>query len=74
VTLVRTDTGVASLSIDVPQGVAARIRSSMSLGRVDVDPTRFPRTAEGWESPGFVNAPNRVEQDDRGGVGSVTIR
>jgi hypothetical protein len=74
VTLVRTDTGVASLSIDVPQGVAARIRSSMSLGRVDVDPTRFPRTAEGWESPGFVNAPNRVELDVRGGVGSVTIR
>ncbi len=73
-TLVRTDTGVASLSIDVPQGVAARIRSSMSLGRVDVDPARFPRTPDGWESPGFANAPNRVDMEVRGGVGSVTIR
>lgn len=73
-TSVRTDTGVASLLIEVPQGVAARIRSTMSLGRVEIDQSRFARTAEGWESPGFVNAPNRVELAIGGGMGSVTIR
>jgi hypothetical protein len=74
VTLVRTDTGVASLTIEVPPGVAARIRSSMSLGRVDVDQTRFPRVGDGWQSPDIATAPNRVELEVRGGVGSVTIR
>jgi hypothetical protein len=74
VTLVRTDTGVASLAIEVPPGVAARIRSSMSLGRVDVDQTRFPRVGDGWQSPDIATAPNRVELEVRGGVGSVTIR
>jgi hypothetical protein len=74
VTLVRTQTGVASLSMEVPQGVAARIRSSMSLGRVDVDTQRFPPTVDGYESPDFTMAPNRVEIEVRGGVGSVSIR
>jgi hypothetical protein len=73
-TLVRTDTGVASLTIEVPPGAAARIRSSMSLGRVDVDPSRFPRTAEGWQSPEFETAPNRADIEVRGGMGSVTVR
>lgn len=73
-TLVRADTGAASLAIDVPQGVAARIRSTMALGRVDVDTLRFPRSADGWESADFGSAPNRVEMDIRGGVGSVAVR
>jgi hypothetical protein len=73
-TAVRTETGVASLTIDVPPGVAARIRSSMALGRLRVDEARFPRAATGWESPDMLAAPNRVEIDVHGGVGSVTIR
>jgi hypothetical protein len=73
-TLVRTDTGVAALTIEVPPGVAARIRSSMSLGRVDVDESRFRRTAAGWQSPEFDTAPNRADLEVRGGMGSVTIR
>jgi hypothetical protein len=74
VTLVRTDTGVASLYIEVPQGVAARIRSSMGLGRVDVDQARFPRVADGWQSPDVATAANRVDLEVKGGIGSVTIR
>ena len=46
----------------------------MSLGRVDVDQTRFPRVGDGWQSPDIATAPNRVELEVRGGVGSVTIR
>ncbi len=73
-TFVRTDTGVASLLIEVPPGVAARIRSTMALGRVDIDERRFPRVADGWASPDFATAPNRVDMEIKGGVGSVTIR
>ena len=71
---VRTETGVASLSIDVPPGVAARIRSRMTIGRTSVDEGRFPRTLDGWELPDYATAQNRVEVEVGGGVGSVTIR
>ena len=60
--------------IEIPPGVAARIRSSMALGRVDVDQARFQRVADGWQSPDIATAPNRVELEVRGGVGSVTVR
>ncbi len=73
-TAVRTETGVATLTIDVPAGVAARIRSSMALGRLRVDEARFPRAVTGWESHDLLAAPNRVEIEVHGGVGSVTIR
>jgi hypothetical protein len=71
---VRTETGVATLTIDVPPGVAARIRSRMTIGRTTVDEGRFPRTLDGWESPDYATAQHKVEIDVGGGVGSVTIR
>ncbi|MFN8620797.1 MAG: hypothetical protein U0869_08655 [Chloroflexota bacterium] len=73
-TWVRTETGVASLWLDIPPGVAARIRSRMALGRTSVDAARFLRFAEGWQSPDFERNPNRVDIEIQGGVGQVTIR
>jgi hypothetical protein len=56
--------------------VAARVRSSIALGSSDVDLVRFPRNAagNGWESPDFASAANRVEIEVRGGIGSVSVR
>lgn len=71
---VRTETGVSALHLEVPPGVAARIRTRMALGRTDVDESRFPRTAEGFQSIDYETSPNRVEIDIQGGVGAVTIR
>ena len=64
--------GAAAIRFRVPDGVAARIRSSIALGSSDVDVARFPRTAtgNGWESPDFASATNRVEIEVRGGMGS----
>ena len=59
--------------MNVPAGVAARIRSRMALGSSDVDEARFPRTSNGYESPDFATATNRVDIDVQGGVGSVRI-
>jgi hypothetical protein len=70
---VKTSHGAASLLIEVPTGVAARIRTRMAIGQSRVDETRFPRTADGYESPDFATATNRVDIDAEGGVGSLTV-
>jgi len=72
-TSVRAETGAASLIIEVPDGVAARIRSRMGLGSTQVDQARFPRSADGYASPDYETAANRAEIDISGGVGSVRV-
>jgi hypothetical protein len=74
-TRVSAESGAAQLRFRVPDGVAARIRSTMALGSTDVDSTRFPRTpdGQGWASPDFDAAANRVELEVRGGAGQVTV-
>ena len=72
-TTVRAETGAASLTLEVPAGVAARIRSRVALGRVNVDVSRFPQTPDGFASPDYGTASNRVDIDISGGVGSTRI-
>jgi hypothetical protein len=76
VTVVDAEGGATTIRFSVPDGVAARIRSSVVLGSSDIDTVRFPRTAAGdaWESPGFAAAANRVDITVRGGIGSVSVR
>lgn len=74
-TRVDAEGGAAALKLRVPDGVAARIRSTMAIGSTDVDMARFPRDPlGGWSSPDFASAPHRVEIEVRGGLGSVSIR
>jgi hypothetical protein len=74
-TRVDLEGGAASLRLRIPDGVAARIHSTMALGATDVDTRRFPPDPMGgWASPDFPTAPNRVEIEARGGVGSIQIR
>jgi hypothetical protein len=72
-TEVRTETGAASLTIEVPHDVAARIRSRMALGSNQVDQARFPKIGDVYESPDYGSATNRVDIDAQGGVGSLRI-
>jgi hypothetical protein len=72
-TSVRAQTGAASLVIEVPSGVAARIRSRVTIGTSDVDQARFPREGDGYASPDYATAANRADIDVTGGVGSVRI-
>ncbi len=71
-TTVRAEAGAASVVFEVPSNVAVRVRSRMSLGSTTVDP-RIARSGDGWESPDYGTAENRVELDVRGGVGSVKV-
>ena len=70
---VTANAGAASLTFEVPTGVAARIRTRMALGSAQIDQTRFPPTVGGYESPDFASATDRVEIDVQGGVGSLRI-
>ena len=72
-TTVRAQAGAASLTIEVPGGVAARIRTRIALGSAQIDPTRFPASSGGYESPDYATAANRVDIDVGGGVGSLRI-
>ncbi len=65
--------GLAAVTIAVPAGVAARIYSRMALGSTTVDESRFPRMTDGYASPDFDSAPNRVGIDIQGGLGSVRV-
>jgi hypothetical protein len=65
--------GAASLKIAVPEGVEARIRTTMTMGSVQIDQRRFPPAPGGYASPGYDSAANRAEIEVRGGVGSLTI-
>jgi hypothetical protein len=73
ITRVTANAGAASLSIEVPAGVAARIRTRMALGSAQIDQARFPPTSAGYESPDFTTATNRVDIDVQGGVGSLRV-
>ena len=72
-TSIRAETGVASLVIEVPDGVGARIRSRIALGSSSVDQARFPRTGDGYASPDYAGAANRADIEVRGGIGSVQV-
>jgi hypothetical protein len=75
-TRVEAEGGAAALRFRVPDGVAARIRSTMAIGSNEIDTGRFPRTPAGdaWESRDFATAANRVEIEFRGGIGTLAVR
>jgi hypothetical protein len=68
---VRIEAGAAQVRVEVPDGVAARIRSKMGLGSTVVNERRFPRSADGWASPEFDRAQRRAEIHAQGGIGSI---
>lgn len=73
-TTVKIEAGAASVEINVPGGVAARIHSSSGLAAIDVDTTRFPGSGSHYQSPDFDSAANKVEMKIEAGVGAVRVR
>ena len=72
-TEVRAEHGAASLTFEIPTGVAARIRTRMTIGSSHVDEARFPRVGDLYQSVDYGTAANRVDLDVQGGVGSLRI-
>lgn len=73
-TRAKLSAGAASMSIDVPEGVAARIRTQGGLAKIEVDQSRFPRSGGVYESADYETASNKVEIDAEAGIGSITVR
>lgn len=73
-TRVRAESGAASVTIRVPEGVAARIRVEGALAGVDVDTHRFPRMGGIYQSVDYETAQNRADIRVEAAVGSVTVR
>lgn len=70
---VRAEHGAASLTFEVPTGVAARIRARMAIGSSHIDESRFPRVGDLYQSVDYGTAANRIDLDVQGGVGSLRI-
>lgn len=73
-TRARIESGAASVSIRIPEGVAARIQVQSGLSGIDVDQNRFPRSGGVYKSPDFESAQNKVDLDIQTGVASVSVR
>jgi hypothetical protein len=69
----RVSSGAASVNVAVPEGVAARIRWRGGLSSISVNPARFQRFGDSYQSPDYDTAPNKVDLDVEMGVGSVTV-
>lgn len=66
--------GAASLELEVPPGVAARIRTNLGLASLSLDERRFPRSGSEYVSPDYDTAANRLNLTIDGGVSSITVR
>lgn len=73
-TEIRGSSGAASLSVEIPAGVAARIRTSGALASVSVDRERFPNVEGEYRSPDYETAANKVDIKLEMGVGSISVR
>ncbi|MBN1399579.1 MAG: hypothetical protein JXA74_02005 [Anaerolineae bacterium] len=73
-TQVRIESGMGSVGIRVPEGVAARIHTRGGLATSDIDTRRFPQVGDGYLSPGYDAAEHRVDIEVEHGLGSVSIR
>ncbi len=65
--------GAASVNVNIPESVEARISVQSGLAGVSVS-RRFERREGGYESADFATAANRLELSVETGVGAVSIR
>lgn len=72
-TEIRGSSGAASMDIEIPDGVAARIRTSGALASVSVNHERFPKVEGEYRSPNYETASNKVDIMLEGGVGSFSV-
>lgn len=73
-TRVDIDSGAASVTLHVPENVAADIKVDGGLSGITVNRSRFPQNGNRYRSPDYDTAANKVEIDVDMGVGSVDIR
>lgn len=73
-TRVKISGGAATFKVRVPPAVGASIRYSGGLASLNVDPGRFPRSGDLYQSTDFAIAENKVEMVIDVGAASVEVR
>lgn len=73
-TRVRIEGGAAAVAVQLPSGVAARIRTKGGLAGITVDTNRFPRTGDVYQSADYGTAVNQMEIEAELGAGSLNVR
>lgn len=68
------DGGAASIVLNIPEGVAARIQVDSGLSAVNVDRERFPRVGDVYKSNDYDTAEHKVDITADIGAGSLTVR
>ncbi len=66
--------GAATINIDIPEGVAARINTKLGLSTSHIDESRFQKCDGYYISPGYDTAKNKLELSLETGVATVTIK
>jgi hypothetical protein len=73
-TNVRIAGGASTITLEVPQGVAAQIRHRGGLSTVSIDQSRFPSAGEGvYRSPDYNTAQNKVDVNLETGVTTIQV-
>ncbi len=73
-TRVDVDSGMASVKLHVPEGVAARIHTDGGLAGFNINEARFPKVSDNTHrSPDYDTAANKIEIDVETGVGSLEV-
>lgn len=70
----QVESGLGAVELRIPEGVAAHIRVEAGLGAATVDEARFPRAGDGYRSPEYDYAVNRVDLAIKTGLGSVSVK
>lgn len=73
-TTVWVRSGVGSIEVTIPPGVAAEIHVDSGVGHFAVDQSRFPWRDGVYRSEGYDTAPYRLRMDIQAGVGLVTVK
>lgn len=67
------DSGMASVTLRIPEGVAAQIEADAGMAEVKVNRNRFPRAGKVYRSADYDTADHRVDLTIHVGMGSVTV-
>jgi hypothetical protein len=70
----KVEAGAASVVIDVPEGVAARVDADAGMASVSVDQNRFPKQGGIYQSADYETSDNKIDIRIETGVASIEIR
>jgi len=65
--------GAGNVVVRLPEGLAARILATTGMGKVNIDPLFQKIDDQTFQSPGYLDALDKIEIKLEGGAGDVTI-